>query len=271
MRNFNIKRFGRLMQWTVVNDRSVFVKLTITWTIIFFLLFLMVIHLTGYQVRTMHDPYSLYLANALDTAVAVMVCGLLFQPCFIFANLKTKQERINFFMLPSTNLEKYIARFVTVIFIWTLCCLVGFVVADVLQWLVSVILHPQVTGFVMSQIDFSGALSSFYLKSGSSSVSHLCLLLTLILSMLSLHSFYLLGGTFFRRHAWVLTVLVSIVLGMAFSSLTRRAPDSVELANLNQRLYALIAINVLIIVFNYWASFRLFERMQIINNKWVNL
>lgn len=259
------------MQWTVVNDRSVFVKLTITWTIIFFLLFLMVIHLTGYQVRTMHDPYSLYLANALDTAVAVMVCGLLFQPCFIFANLKTKQERINFFMLPSTNLEKYIARFVTVIFIWTLCCLVGFVVADMLQWLVAVILHPQVTGFVMSQIDFSGALSSFYLKSGSSSVSHLCLLLTFILSMLSLHSFYLLGGTFFRRHAWVLTVLFSIVLSMVFGFNMSHTPDFVEHINPNAVLGILSAIDVLIIVFNYWASFRLFERMQIINNKWVNL
>ena len=271
MRNFDIKRFGRLMQWTMINDRSVFVRLTITWIIMFFMLFLMAIYLVGPNVGYTAYPYSSHLDNGLGMATGVMVCALLFEPCFIFSNLKKNQERINFFMLPSTNLEKFIARFISVIVIWTLCCLIGFVAADVLQWLVAVILHPQATGFVMSQIDFFSLLPPFFMFGIRVDVSHFWLFLTFILSVLSLHSFYLLGGTFFRRHTWALTVLTSILLSIVLGWLVSYMKVYVGHVDLNVVLCVISTVDVLVIVFSYWASFRLFKHMQIINNKCINL
>ncbi len=275
MNNFDIKRLGRLMQYTFVSDRSVFVKLITIWTVVFFLLFMLTLNAIKIRMGGFAGTYEACLNNALGAANSVFIGFLMFEPCFIFSNLKRKQPRINFFMLPATNLEKYIARFLTVVFLWTLCCIIGFVAADLLQWLVSFLIHPEATGLVMSQISDLNILSTFSIHNSSMSgdLSKYSLITFIVVLILLFHSFCLLGGTFFRRHSWMLTVVLFIIL-----NITLVATASNVLANINMQpldpnvLFSILsAICVLFIMFNYWASYTIFRRMQIINNKWINL
>ena len=274
MNNFNIQRLGRLMQYTVVSDRSVFVKLITIWTVVFFLLFLLTLNVMKMNVNGFAGAYDASLINALGAASSVFIGFLMFEPCFIFSNLKRKQPRLNFFMLPATNLEKYIARFLTVVLLWTLCCIIGFVVADLLQWLLSFLIHPEATGLVMSQISGLKPFGLFSIsESGSGNMSVPCLIVFIVLLILLFHSFCLLGGTFFRRHSWMLTVVLFIVLNIILVATASNMLAKINMQPLNPNvlLSILSAICVLFIMFNYWASYTIFRRMQIINNKWINL
>ena len=270
MNNFDIKRLGRLMQYTFVSDRSVFVKLITIWTVVFFLLFMLTLNAIKIRMGGFAGTYEACLNNALGAANSVFIGFLMFEPCFIFSNLKRKQPRINFFMLPATNLEKYIARFLTVVFLWTLCCIIGFVAADLLQWLVSFLIHPEATGLVMSQISDLNILSTFSIHNYLSKYGLITFNVVLILLF---HSFCLLGGTFFRRHSWMLTVVLFIILNITLVAnvLANDSFINMQLFYPNVLFSILSGICVLFIMFNYWASYTIFRRMQIINNKWINL
>lgn len=51
----------------------------------------------------------------------------------VFRNMRTKQQRIAYMMLPASNMEKYVTRVVMVVLGGLLMSVVSFVLADQLQ------------------------------------------------------------------------------------------------------------------------------------------
>ena len=89
---------------------------------------------------------------------------------------------------------------------------------------------------------------------------------------LLLHSFYALGATFFRsrKFNWVLTTIILILgIGLIAWLFNDGKADSES----NMSLEAIIAFDVMAglwAIFNFWLSYRLFCRTQVIG-KFVNL
>ena len=215
---------------------------------------------------------------AMATDLGIYIIVSMIGGCWIFNNMKTKEQRITFKMLPATDAEKFAVRVLYVTLVWWLMGIVAFCAADVFRMLVSLIVGTDV---VRSTIpDF---LSMLFGTDGNNRVvindgrfgNVLPFIVTLYAWVFWVHSLYILGGAFFRRRQFVLTTMAHFVLMLVFTPLIIDFVDGFdrETAKLWADTWAWLASAVLFAlgVLDWWLSYKIFRRMQVVNNKWVNL
>ncbi len=202
----------------------------------------------------------------------------------MFRNMQTRQQRIAYMMLPASNAEKYVCRLVLVIFGGILMSAASFVVSDLLQQLfmhlifgrshigsyavtlvttLSDIANRGVSAFDELGPSFSNYVTHAGLRdvfAGTSVnlapffVFYYCLEDVFDLSV------FIFMGTLFRRHAW----LFACVLYSLFKALIYLIfPEFNVWLSMSVMLAGTVAF--------VWLSFRLFTRMQVINNKLLNI
>ena len=88
-------------------------------------------------------------------------------------------------------------------------------------------------------------------------------------------SLYMLGSVLLRRyqHVVVTLVLVMAVFGLTWLASRLAAEGLTPLAGGQYAMLAYIFAAVLAVatVADWWLSYKVFSRMQVINNKWINL
>lgn len=204
----------------------------------------------------------------------------------IFANMKTKQQRINFMMLPASNLEKYLIRLLTVTIGYFLCFTIGIAMADILQIIFrtaatgKISFHPVIWTAIKMFCEFINEIFNYTPPEGANMLERnpTLILLTIAVGYMHIHSVYTLGGALFRKQAWLLTtgvmlaisLLTTIFAGDLFidiielpASLGRGIPAYVLAFNLS-------AASTVTTLF-YWVSYKLFTRTQVIDNRWINI
>ena len=217
---------------------------------------------------------------------ASRVCGFMGGMAFIafyvlasciFSNMKTKLKRENFLMLPASNLEKFVARLLLTTAGAVVEIFCSLVIGDILQFLFSLFITPGFHASITWAVVKEAALNLF------SPTDNWLAAIALYFFLLFAHSFATLGGTFYRKLPVLLTACTSIVLCIILGIIVNKLGEAGILNfNLNIDLSrgnttdicftATIAIVFLALsAFNYWASYKVFCRMQIICNKWLNL
>lgn len=94
----------------------------------------------------------------------------------------------------------------------------------------------------------------------------------MVLAMIWTHSFYILGSAFFRRHAFLLTTIVLMFIQMALAMTAATVDyEGPSIAMVVTARYTAAVFILVLTIFNYWASYRLFIRTNVINNKWINI
>lgn len=269
MEKFNLNRFGILAKWSFFAYKRSFIKMT---SILFFVL------LAIFEINSLGNTGT---QSLVVTSVFIFTTLMIVGASFNFANMKEKEDRITFIMLPTSNLEKFVSRYLYV----TLGSLAAFFVAllgaDIFRMLFALILGKDIDGsvfldFFRTMVDSSIFANHVYVNgqdvyTANSWQVAACICLSLF--CIWMHSIYMLGGTFFRRNAWLFTtmalIFVSIILGWIVSSFTFNmnfdATSSSTVANTFSMIFFLL------IVVNYFASYKLFAHMQVINNKWINV
>lgn len=272
MKNFNITRFTNVMRWQLAERRGLYTYAATGFIIIAFITLLLPFLCGSFS----EDYYDMSCTSSASTILAVtltwyyLACGAL-----IVADLGDKRKRISAFLLPASRLEKFTTRYLYLIIALPLAFIVGFVVGDLLQMGIYQVLFGDCQSafaqFLIVTVDSFPRLS---FKFGDTFGG--------FMAMLWLHSLFLLIGTFFRRHAWILSNLLVFVAatlligGAAFvakevldtlcgDGIYRVGIITTPLATFFYRLAALP-----VVIFNYWASFRVFSRMQAITNKTFN-
>ena len=200
--------------------------------------------------------------------------------------MKTKLQRENFMMLPANNLEKYAARFLMMSVGSILMMLIATLIADFVQFVLSFFMTP---GYHASIIGSS--LSQIYKAATNTGDNPICILAgqykidAAILGwsfLTMIYSFCLLGGTFFRKQPIILTavsgIIIFMIIGYCGSELEEwGAFDFFKHFNYDNPGTSLcIAIFWSVVflglaAFSLWASYKLFTRMQVICNKWINI
>lgn len=228
-------------------------------------------------------------------AMSYVVLGILLcmSGCYLFNNMKTKQSRITFLALPSSNLEKFLSRYLMTTVGMVITALAALLAADVLRMLFGWIIGVHYWDSVF--LKFLGCLWMLPQTIGSeptvvvngmaqSLFAYRWLWLVLFLSwMLVSHAEFMLGGTVFRRHAMLLTILSMMILSSIHFLLWPFHTSWVDLmfvgmdrkpgfdGGMPVGLFLTVAVNLAITAFCYWASFKLFCRSQVISRKWTNL
>ena len=127
MNSFSLNRFGKTLRWVVsVNFRSLLMW-TIGSALGVFLYEVMMQLIVAY-----HNPYY-YVWGIADVGEAFMVIASVVFVCTVVSCIKDRRNRTTFLMLPSSNLEKYLALVFYVTVICVLCMFLAFVVGDMLR------------------------------------------------------------------------------------------------------------------------------------------
>ena len=183
-----------------------------------------------------------------------------------------------FKMLPATDLEKFITRALYVTVVWWIMAYVAFCLADVFRMLVSLIAGVDVVKCVIPE--FTSILigtsehTSFTVNSMRADETYAVLALAYA-RVFWMYSFYILGGALLRRRQFVLTTLAHFAIGMVFTPILVNYVDGVDPDTARQLAVPLAWTGAAF--FTAWGiadwilSYKIFRRMQVINNKWLNL
>ena len=203
-------------------------------------------------------------------ALYLFIINIVIGPSLMFYSMKGKHDRQTLLMLPASNLEKYLMRYSTWILLVPIV-LLAFFAADLIQYVVNWLLGRDYTTFVTTNFLYD---------------KHMVIWRTDIVNELSregslrpymiglwVHSVYALGATFFRSHkySWVLTTVSIIVLCMVIFWLSPESSEgSIDREHTTMELLAWDALYGVWFLVNFWLSYRLFCRQQVIG-KFVNL
>lgn len=269
MKIFDIDCFGKLFCWHWQASKKQYLVYTILCTIAFFLPMLLTV-----LPRLKDNPN--YVEGALTTTFVfehiAFMAMIVVNGAMIQKNLRTKQQRIVFKMLPATDFEKFIMRYLHVTVGMLAATLLGFVLADLLQMLICKMAYGQVLACGTSELwDAINNLIDFSIGN-QKAVSSATFAITFLLMI---HSFYMLGGAFFRKQPVVFTSLLLMFLCIlhlqVIISIDKYDIIALSAVQMQTVLSVIIVIQLAVTAVCYWLTYLLFKRMQVINNKWINL
>ena len=281
MKQFDLNRFGRILKYHSFVIVPTWLRIMGIYVLVLFLAELFITRLQGmnYEVALENNPielvYNLYATQVRQTALFglfFLAIALLFGATNLFSHLKSKAQRSTYLTLPASNLEKYIASFLHAIVLLAIGTFVAYCVADALRMMLDLISGRLIIWGVPYFFD------SFHLYDAPWQ-----LVPWIIGILLYLHSIYILGGTLFRKLNFVLTsilVIIGFFLVMWGVSATREWIDWYHFPKSRSAdgepcfhwlFYVFMVLTYLLTAVHYWLSYKIFCRMQVINNKWLNV
>ena len=274
--------------------------------------FIMFVALSGFQLAQAAD-YSQFskmiegvdiYRNFTDTVTAFFYIVLALALCCAVSEIslvmKTKGKAMNYLMLPATNLEKFLSRVLIAIVAVFIMAFVALFLSDVMRMLILPAFDDEYVGelyrFAFPQVMSNlgdpffaiyeeggivwGDKDGLYTIVGFNHYLGYMAVAFLTLSILVIHSFFVLGGCIWRKGAVVKTLLVGLVVTLlGVWLLVKLSPILLECECFNKlpelwfetghyvmKILVLIANVVFlgITVFNWWLAYRLFSRKQMI-------
>lgn len=274
MSNFDIKRFARVAQWTWrMNFKGV----------LSFAAGLSIGYLGPYigwiypYLKGMPADGESRLIERIAFCVVIYLIVVIISGTWIFANMQTKAQRTTVKLLPATDIEKFLVNFLAVTLGAAVMAIVAFCIADIVRIVVCLIFGidhvaiglPYFIQMIFTDTDFAGS------SVNAGRIFPTAVNFTALGWCLWAQSLYVLGGTVLRRYQFVITSAVHVLLFIAFAVVVSYGSGNVETTVMDEGLapvfYAIGTVLAAIAVLNWWFSYRVFKRMQVINNKWINL
>jgi len=260
---FDFNRFGKLARWSLVNDRSYYVRTFLQMVTVLTLVFLF-FTLEG-NGTTIHDEkgYTVdHYMPCLFVSLYVLIITLVIGPSLMFYSMKGKHDRQTLLMLPASNLEKYLMRYSTWILLVPILFL-AFFAADLIQYVVNWLVGRDYTTFVTTHFLYDEHMVNWRARI-CEEISRDGEFVPYAIG-LWFHSVYALGATFFRSHKFN-AVFTTIALVMFLTSLVWLINSCLESnSDVNQNYNGIVyTVCIGLTVLDFWLSYRLFCRTQVI-------
>lgn len=251
MKCFNIQRFKQLLKWTYRHDKHEWMHQVLSAVLGTSLCFAFI----RFSVTESNDTHFEIFPPLL--AMFLIIDGVITASGMHYA-MKTTDDWRSLTMLPASNLEKFLARYLSSITM-AVGILLTIPVGDAVQYLTSLIYDAPNAQSVIAYAYNTTAFSSMTKYEHWSSI---------ILSLLAMHSIYLLGANFFRtrKYSWVFTSIAFWIVGAIITGLIYWNTDGFKVtsADIKMTSWPGTLMNIAIIIICYWLSFRLFCRRQLI-------
>ena len=287
-KTFDLHRFGMVLRWDLLTNWKGYFNRIAGLAIGIILLSIPMLYNFPHShfIVEGRDLGNYYEDNMTRFIAAIFILLIFVSASNIFGNMKTKLQRESFLMLPANNLEKYAARFLMMSVGSILMMLIATLVADFVQFILSFFMtpgyHASIIGSFLSQI-YEAATDT-----GNNPISILAWhknidgALVGWSFLIMIYSFTLLGGTFFRKQPIILTAVSGIIIFMIIGNCGRKLEewgvfDFYTHINYDNPVTSLCVAIFWSVVFlalaagSLWASYKLFTRMQVICNKWINI
>ena len=281
MSTFNITRFGQALKCQYMNSRKDWMLVFGIYTIALSFLNILFVRSTSFDGGDYHDVVAKHGVAYMEDAYPILIkgiavfdviffgIGMLFCASSLFYHLKKKPWCSAYLMWPASNLEKYLVSLVLNVVMAAIGTIICIIIADALRVLVDALSGRIVVWAIPMIFD----LKTFNLNP-------LIACGPFLSEILLIHAAYILGGTLFRKQQFVLTTIAIVIIGyiMVF---TWHSPviDNANLFDLDEKgmsvpnawFYVVSIGGYLLTALCYWLSYKIFCRMQVINNKWLNV
>ncbi|MBV3400580.1 MULTISPECIES: hypothetical protein [Prevotellaceae] len=286
-KTFDLHRFGMVLRWDLLTNWKGYFYRTAGLAIGIILLSISMLYFFLHSYFIVEKGLDFYYECRMTGFLAAIFTLLFFVSASnIFGNMKTKLQRESFLMLPANNLEKYAARLLMMSIGSILMMMIATLIADFVQFVFSFFMtpghHASIIGCFLSQIYKTATDTS------NNPISILAWQWKIDAALLGwsflimIYSFCLLGGTFFRKQPIILTavsgIIIFMIIGYCGSELEEwGAFDFFKHLNYDNPGTSLCMAIFWSVIFlalaasSLWASYKIFTRMQVICNKWINI
>ena len=287
-KTFDLHRFGMVLRWDLLtNWKSYFYSMAgLAIGIIMISISMLYNFPHSRVIGAGGDLSDYYRCSIVGFLAALFMLFIFISACNIFSNMKTKLQRESFLILPANNLEKYAARFLMMSVGSILIMVIAMLIGDFVQFILSCFMtpgyHASIIGSSLRQI-YEAATDA-----GNDPISVLawqCKADAALVGwsfLIMIYSFTLLGGTFFRKQPIILTAVSGIVIFMIIGYCGSKLKEwgafdffaHLNYDNPGTSLCIAIFWSVVFLALaavSLWASYKLFTRMQVICNKWINI
>lgn len=287
-KTFDLHRFGMVLRWDLLtNWKSYFYSIAGLAIGIIMLSISMLYSFPHSYFIVERDLNYYYECRMTGFLAAIFILFIFISACNIFSNMKTKLQRESFMMLPANNLEKYAARFLMMSIGSIIMMLIATLIADFVQFVLSFFMtpgyHASIIGSSLSQI--YKAATDATCNNPISILAWQCKIDAALVGwsfLIMIYSFTLLGGTYFRKQPIILTavsgIIIFMIIGYCGSELEEWGAfdffKHLNYDNLGTSLCMAIFWSVIFLALaasSLWASYKIFTRMQVICNKWINM
>ena len=286
MNTFNYNRFSQALKCQFMVTRKWWMVLFGIYTFILLMANLFFTRLqTNYNNIVENWPmeiYSYYNRHVEQTVafgIFFFCVAMLYGISSMFSQMKDTRKRSAYLLWPVSNLEKYIISFLLYFGLMLVLTVSAYLLADTLRVFIDWVTGRVVIWGVPKLSDpFTAPDGPF---------EYWQMVWMLFAWVFYTHSLYTLGGTLFRRQQFLLTsgttivtvILLTIILNQIdwdsahfeFITGTWDEKTSTYTHIFHPSFYIINSVVSLFMVFNYWASYKVFTRMQVINNKWLNI
>ena len=288
MSTFNTTRFSQALKCQFLVLRKTWIRLFGIFTLVMFMANLFFTRVQGsnyddlvsnWPSEHVIDIYVNYVGSTIAFGLIFFCFSMLFAASFLFSGMKDTRKRSAFLLWPVSNLEKYVISIILSVF-WMMVITIGaYVLADAMRVFVD-----WVTGRVIIW-----GVPILYTKVISQAIFHndWQMVWWFFTFVFYIHSLYIVGGTLFRRQQFLFTSATIAVVGILlimllnqidwtvfhFGFITGTWDEKTQTYTqiFHPLFYIINSAMMLLVVFHYWASYKLFTRMQVINNKWLNV
>ena len=286
MNTFNYNRFSQALKCQFMVTRKWWMVLFGIYTFILLMANLFFTRLqTNYNNIVENWPmeiYSYYNRHVEQTVafgIFFFCVAMLYGISSMFSQMKDTRKRSAYLLWPVSNLEKYVVSFLLSFGLMLVLTVSAYVLADTLRVFIDWVTGRVVIWGIPKLSDpFTAPDGPF---------EYWQMVWMLFAWVFYTHSLYTLGGTLFRRQQFLFTsgtivvtvILLTIILNQIdwdsahfeFITGTWDEKTSTYTHIFHPSFYIINSVVSLFMVFNYWASYKVFTRMQVINNKWLNV
>lgn len=272
--NFQFSRLLMVMRWDVFTNLKTYLNMTLGMTFALLPFLIMQLYQLSKQDQLSPDTIDLSYWGMSQYILFISSIAMYMMATQIFMVMKTNGQREQFLMLPASNLEKYISRFLFSTLGAAVAMITAIVVSDLVQLIFSFLLLPgHHQSVCLSTMALLWKIWTTFIENIDSTGALLLSLLIVTCGVL-VHSFFILCGTLFRKHTIVVTTILFIAMTYLVIYVIESVPGTITTClnhGDNSWLFSLLIAELLLGGFQYWLSYKVFTRMQVICNKWINL
>ena len=272
--NFQFSRLLMVMRWDMFTNLKSYLNMMLGMTFALLPFFIMQLYQLSKQYQLFPDTIDLSYLGMSQYVLMISSIAMYMMATQIFMVMKTNGQREQFLMLPASNLEKYISRFLFSTLGAAVAMITAIVVSDLVQLIFSFVLLPgHHQSVCLSIMALLWKIWTTFIESIDSAGALMLSLLIMTCGVL-VHSFFILCGTLFRKHTIVVSGILFIVMIYLVIYVIESVPGTITTCLMhgdNSWIFCLLIAELLLAGFQYWLSYKVFTRMQVICNRWINL
>ncbi len=284
MSTFNYNRFSKALKCAFMVTRKTWIRLFGIFTLVMFMYNLFMTRVQGSNYSNLVENFGLeeasrtynhYVESTVMFGIIFFCIAMLFGATSMFSQMKDTRQRSAYLLWPVSNLEKYVVSFLLNFGLMAILTVCAYMLADTLRVFIDWLTGRVVIWGIPKLAEPFGSNAAF--ESWQTAWM-------LFAWVFYIHSLYLVGGTLFRRQQFLMTSATIAVVVILLTMILNQIHPNIEFTTgtwdektytynrvFHPAFYILQTVVTLLIPIHYWISYKLFTRMQVINNKWLNI